>query len=215
MLLQLANDIHNKKRFFSILEEVSNYVDILEAGTPVILANGLTFVKEIREAFPEHEILADTKIIDGGYLEASIAFKNGADIITVLGLASIKTLSQANKAAKEFKGKIMIDSMEIQNMETFVNKIVHLSPEYFCIHTPSDLSDVGEKKHLAEYKNKIKTIRKILPETKIAVAGGISLENLSHILPTNPDIVVVGRSICESENPGKIAYEIKKRLEKK
>jgi 3-keto-L-gulonate-6-phosphate decarboxylase len=29
----------------------------------------------------------------------------------------------------------------------------------------------------------------------------------------SPDIVIVGRSICESENPGKIAYKIKERLE--
>jgi 3-hexulose-6-phosphate synthase len=213
MLLQLANDIYIKNRFFSILEEVSDYIDILEAGTPVILANGLTFVKEIRKAFPEHKILADTKIIDGGYLEASLAFESGANIITVLGLASTKTISLANKAAKKLKGEIMIDSIGLQDIESFVKGIAHLSPEYICLHTPSDLSSVGKKNHLSEYEKKIKIIRKLLPKTKIAVAGGISLENLSFILPMSPDIVIVGRSICESENPGKIAYKIKERLE--
>jgi 3-hexulose-6-phosphate synthase len=191
MLLQLANDIHIKSRFFSILEEVSNYIDILEVGTPAILANGLTFVKEIRKAFPEHKILADTKIIDGGYLEASLAFESGADIITVLGLASTKTISLAHKAAKELKGEIMIDSIGLQDIESFTNRIAHLSPEYLCIHNPSDLSSVGAKEYLGEYKNRIKVIRKLLPETKIAVAGGISLENLCFILPMSPVIVIV------------------------
>ncbi|MFO7882850.1 MAG: orotidine 5'-phosphate decarboxylase / HUMPS family protein [Kosmotogaceae bacterium] len=212
MILQLANDSHIKSRFFSILEEVSNYIDILEVGTPAILANGLSFVKEISKAFPEHKFLADTKIIDGGYIEASLAFESGADIITVLGLASTKTISLANKAAKELKGEIMIDSIGLQDIESFAKRIAHLSPEYLCIHNPSDLSSVGAKEYLGEYKNKIEIIRKLLPKTKIAVAGGISLKNLTFILPMNPDIVIVGRSICESENPGKVAYEIKKRL---
>lgn len=47
-------------------------VDWLEAGTPLILAEGLHGVKELRRAFPGIPIVADLKTMDGGYLEAEM-----------------------------------------------------------------------------------------------------------------------------------------------
>ena len=40
-------------------------VDWLEAGTPLILAEGLHGVRELREAFPDVPIVADLKTMDG------------------------------------------------------------------------------------------------------------------------------------------------------
>ncbi|MGN6604242.1 MAG: orotidine 5'-phosphate decarboxylase / HUMPS family protein, partial [Ginsengibacter sp.] len=45
-------------------------VDWLEAGTPLLLAEGLHGVKKLREHFPGIPIVADLKTMDGGYLEA-------------------------------------------------------------------------------------------------------------------------------------------------
>ena len=43
-------------------------VDWLEAGTPLILAEGLHGVRSLRAAFPDRPIVADLKTMDGGYL---------------------------------------------------------------------------------------------------------------------------------------------------
>ncbi len=45
-------------------------VDWLEAGTPLILAEGTRGVRALRERFPAVPIVADVKIMDGGWLEA-------------------------------------------------------------------------------------------------------------------------------------------------
>ena len=45
-------------------------VDWLEAGTPLILAEGLRCVRALRDEFPSHPIVADLKTMDGGGLEA-------------------------------------------------------------------------------------------------------------------------------------------------
>ena len=42
-------------------------VDWLEAGTPLILAEGLDGVRALRKAVPEGPIVADLKTSDGGY----------------------------------------------------------------------------------------------------------------------------------------------------
>ena len=58
-------------------------VDWLEAGTPLILAEGLHGVQELRNAFPEVPIIADLKTMDGGYLEAEMMAKAGATHVAV------------------------------------------------------------------------------------------------------------------------------------
>ena len=45
-------------------------MDWLEAGTPLILAEGLHGVRALRAAFPGVPLEADLKTMDGGYLEA-------------------------------------------------------------------------------------------------------------------------------------------------
>ncbi|MCB0161946.1 MAG: orotidine 5'-phosphate decarboxylase, partial [Caldilineaceae bacterium] len=60
-------------------------VDWLEAGTPLILAEGLHSVEALREAFPEHPIVADLKTMDGAGLEAEMMFKAGANMVVVMG----------------------------------------------------------------------------------------------------------------------------------
>ena len=42
-------------------------VDWLEAGTPLLLAEGLHSVRALRAAFPKTPIVADLKTMDGGY----------------------------------------------------------------------------------------------------------------------------------------------------
>ena len=53
-------------------------VDWLEAGTPLILAEGLHGVRALRAAFPGTPIVADLKTMDGGYLEAELLAMAGA-----------------------------------------------------------------------------------------------------------------------------------------
>jgi 3-hexulose-6-phosphate synthase/6-phospho-3-hexuloisomerase len=51
-------------------------VDWLEAGTPLILAEGLRGVQMLRASFPNTPIVADLKTMDGGYLEAEMMAKS-------------------------------------------------------------------------------------------------------------------------------------------
>jgi 3-hexulose-6-phosphate synthase/6-phospho-3-hexuloisomerase len=45
-------------------------VDWLEAGTPLIIAEGMNGVRALRAEFPGVPIVADLKTMDGGWLEA-------------------------------------------------------------------------------------------------------------------------------------------------
>ena len=82
-------------------------VDWLEAGTPLILAEGLHGVRALRAAFPNTPIIADLKTMDGGYLEAEMMakkaeaweqFKDAAMIEMVLKMLPLLTAEVASKA---------------------------------------------------------------------------------------------------------------------
>ena len=51
-------------------------VDWLEAGTPLIIAEGMHGVRALRERFPDTPIVADLKTMDGGWLEAQKGVEN-------------------------------------------------------------------------------------------------------------------------------------------
>ncbi len=58
--------------------------DWLEIGTPLALSQGTAAVKELRNAFPAHPLVADLKIMDGGYGEAALYANAGADAVVVM-----------------------------------------------------------------------------------------------------------------------------------
>jgi 3-hexulose-6-phosphate synthase/6-phospho-3-hexuloisomerase len=86
-------------------------VDWLEAGTPLIQAHGLRAVERLRAAFPEHPIVADLKIMDGGYLETEMAAKAGANLVVVMGRAHEATIRKSVEAGRKFGVKVMGDNL--------------------------------------------------------------------------------------------------------
>ena len=62
-------------------------VDWLEAGTPLILAEGMHGICALRERWPDVPIVADLKTMDGGWLEAEVMAKAGATHVVVMARA--------------------------------------------------------------------------------------------------------------------------------
>jgi len=86
-------------------------VDWLEAGTPLLLAEGLRAVEQLRKRFPGHPIVADLKTMDGGYLETEMMAKAGASLVVVMGRAHEATLRRVVDAGRDFGVKVMGDNL--------------------------------------------------------------------------------------------------------
>src|SRR5208337_1461206 len=70
-------------------------VDWLEAGTPLVLAEGLQSVRALRQEFPNHPIVADLKMMDGGGGESEMTFDAGATFVVVMSQAHWATVKEA------------------------------------------------------------------------------------------------------------------------
>src|SRR6188472_2280895 len=91
-------------------------VDWLEAGTPLILAEGLHGVKKLRQAFPGIPIVADLKTMDGGYLEAEMMAGAGATHVVVMARAHEETIRCVVEAGRNFGIKVMVDNLGCEDM---------------------------------------------------------------------------------------------------
>src|SRR3954447_23219910 len=116
-IIQISLDLTNIEEALATAQmAIRAGFDWLEAGTPLILAEGLHGVKKLRAAFPEMPIVADLKTMDGGYLEAEMMFKAGATHVVVMARAHEETIRCVDKAGKDFGGKVMGDNLGSENM---------------------------------------------------------------------------------------------------
>ncbi|MEY2587635.1 MAG: hypothetical protein RLY11_1484, partial [Bacteroidota bacterium] len=113
-------------------------VDWLEAGTPLILAEGLHGVKKLREAFPSIPIVADLKTMDGGYLEAEMMAKAGATHVVVMARAHPETIKCVVKAGRDFGAKVMGDNLGCPDMVLAAKELEDLGCDYIVHHIGYD-----------------------------------------------------------------------------
>src|SRR5215468_9396125 len=109
-------------------------VDWLEAGTPLILAEGLHGVRALRERFPGVPIVADLKTMDGGYLEAEMMAKAGATHVVVMARAHAETVRCCAKAGRDFGVEVMGDNMAADDMVAAARWLEELGCHYVIHH---------------------------------------------------------------------------------
>jgi 3-hexulose-6-phosphate synthase len=113
-------------------------VDWLEAGTPLILAQGLRAVEALRERFPDHPIVADLKTMDGGYLEAEMMAKAGASCVVVMGRAHEATIRRVVDAGREYGIKVMGDNLAAEDRVANARWMERLGVDYVIHHIGYD-----------------------------------------------------------------------------
>ena len=113
-------------------------VDWLEAGTPLIIAEGMNGVRELRRAFPNVPIVADLKTMDGGYLEAELMAAAGATHIVVMERAHPETVKVVVKAGRDLGIKIMGDNLGARDMVASAKRLEDLGCDYIIHHIGFD-----------------------------------------------------------------------------
>lgn len=196
MKLQLALDEMTLDASIRFAEELIDLVDIIEIGTPLMLREGTHAVRALRRAFPETEILADTKIMDGGQFETEMMFDAGADYVTVLGVADPSTIEGTVKGAKAYRKQVVVDLLCLDRLPVRGPELYDLGVDILAVHTGADQQAEGRTPLLD-----LQDLRRALPNADIAVAGGISPSTIDSYVVHRPGIVIVGSGICKAENP--------------
>lgn len=168
-------------------------VDWMEAGTPLILAEGLHGVKKLREAFPLIPIVADLKTMDGGYLEAEMMAKAGATHVVVMARAHPETIKCVVRAGNDFGAKVMGDNLGCPDMVLAAKELEDLGCDYIVHHIGYD-----ERRGIAAMGKRMPSPLDQLKEVVDAVSvpvqavGGLSLEQAIQCPLYGAPLVVLG-----------------------
>lgn len=205
MKLQLALDfVFSLDEAVDLVDQVKESIDIIEVGTPFIMDEGMRGVRAMKANFPDKEILADLKIMDGGFYEAAMAFRAGADYITVLAAADLVTIKNCVDAAKKYGGKVVADMLCIEDLPSKIKGLEALEVDCLAVHVGVDLQAAGRTP-----LDDLKIMKAHATKAKVAVAGGINRKVLPSYTSLLPDILIIGSSITGAEKPAEEAKEIK------
>lgn len=206
MKLQVALDFDNMEKCLKVSDTIRDYVDIMECGTDTLVRYGMEAVKTLKTRYPEKTILCDQKIMDGGHFFGCMANDFGAEIFTVLGVASDETVQGAIQAAKERGIKVLVDMCSVVNYKERAVQLRSWGADYICIHTPTD------QQSSVSFHENVGEIADLIGPEHCAVAGGINPERCRYLKDIQPGIVIVGSYITYAENPLEAVKEIREAL---
>lgn len=168
-------------------------VDWLEAGTPLLLAEGLHGVRKLRAAFPSTPIVADLKTMDGGYLETEMMAKAGATHVVVMARAHEETIKVVVQAGKDYGVKVMGDNLGCSDMVEGAQWLEKLGCDYIIHHIGYD-----ERRGIAasgmRMPSPLDQLREVVEAVNIPVqaVGGLSLEQALQCPTYGAPMVVLG-----------------------
>ena len=163
-------------------------VDWLEAGTPLLLAEGLRAVEALRSRFPSHPIVADLKTMDGGYLEAEMMAKAGADLVVVMGRAHEATIRRVVDAGRTYGIKVMGDNLAADNRVQNAVWMESLGVDFIVHHIGFD--ERGMIKGLSPLDELDAVVRAV--SIPVQAVGGLSIEQAIECPARGAPLVVIG-----------------------
>jgi 3-hexulose-6-phosphate synthase len=206
MKLQVAIDLLSTADALKLLNKVAPFVDVIELGTPLIKQEGLRVVTDVKAAYPDKLVFADMKTMDAGELEADLAFKAGADIMTVLGSAADSTIAGAVKAGEAHGKAVVADMIGVTDKAARMEKLKALGVNWVELHAGLDeqaqpgysiegLLEVGRNAHVP-----------------FSVAGGVNVERIGRVESAGATVAVAGAAIYSAKDPAAAAKNLREKI---
>jgi bifunctional enzyme Fae/Hps len=220
--------LDKKKRYLQIafnddLDSVNNILPtirhseriLIEAGTPFIKREGFEGIARISELW-KGEIVADLKTMDGAVEEVELAHDAGATAATVLGSASIETISLFIQKCDDLDMTSMIDMIGVEEPLKVLIKL-RKPPSAVILHKGRDEETTRGKVIPYKQVNKVRSKYDVL----ISAAGGVDLKEARSAIFNGANIVVVNlvttddpwTGIKDNEDVAKIAEQFLKTIE--
>jgi len=208
-LLQIALDATDIKTALSSVEHIAEYVDVIEVGTILAFAHGVSSVKILREKYPNHILVCDMKITDASAILTRLALEAGANWVTVSAAAHIETIRAAKKVTDQYGGEIQI---ELYGHWTFsdAQQWVDMGITQAIYHRSRDAELAGVS---WTEQDLIKMSRLSEIGIELSITGGIVPEDLHLFKNLKVKSFIAGRALS-SEQGQKIAQSFHREIAK-
>ena len=192
-IVQVSLDVETIQQAIDLAEiAVRAGVDWLEAGTPLILGEGLHAVRALKDRFPDKPLVADLKTMDGGYGEAAMMAKAGADMVVVMGVAHPATIRAVVQAARDHNIKVMGDILAAPDKVACAKMMEEVGVDYIIVHTGFD-----ERREVIG-ASPLDDLEAVVNAVNIPVqaVGGLSIEQAIQTPKNGAPLVVIGAPLA-------------------
>ncbi|NYB52210.1 MAG: orotidine-5'-phosphate decarboxylase [Methanobacteriaceae archaeon] len=195
----LALDVPSMDEAMELMDEVSDYLNTVKIGYPLVLAEGLDSVTGIKEEYG-FNVICDFKVADIPATNQKIAgetFHSGADALIVHGFVGGDSAAACLETAREFGKEIFL-----------LTEMSHPGAEQFLQPVSMDIARMGVDMGIKNYVgpstrlDRLKMIRKIVGEDSFIISPGVGVQGGDAKATLQfADALIVGRSIYLSSNP--------------
>jgi 3-hexulose-6-phosphate synthase len=187
--VQISLDLHTIEDALHVAEiAVQCGVDWLEAGTGLMVEQGLHVVTALRAKYPNHPIVCDFKVCDGASYFAKIAAAAGATHFDVMAASHDATLRAAGESARQLGLTAIADTMFCADQVAAAVRAEALGVQMIGWHLGLD--------HRTENRGlrAIDGLADVLKAVKIPVqvVGGLSIEDAITAAKMGASSVVIG-----------------------
>jgi 3-hexulose-6-phosphate synthase/6-phospho-3-hexuloisomerase len=170
-------------------------VDWLEAGTPLILAQGARAVRALGDRFPGHPVVADIKTMDAGYLEAEMMFRAGAAFVVVMAAAHERTVREAVRAGRDHGRGVMADVMLVPDKPAMARRLEQWGVDVVIVHTGYD------ERHHDPQRTPLDDLAAVRAAVRLPLqaVGGLSIEQAARMPALGAPLVVVGAPLAVAD----------------
>lgn len=195
----LALDVPSIHDAMELMDKVSDYLDTVKIGYPLVLAEGLESVRKIKEEYGS-KVICDFKVADIPATNEKIAdvtFQSGAEALIVHGFVGRDSVESCLESAQDHGKEIFL-----------LTEMSHPGATNFLQPVSMNIASMGVEIGIKNYVGpstrleRLKMIRDIVGKDSfiispgVGVQGGDPRETLQFA-----DAVIVGRSIYLSDDP--------------
>ncbi|MDR3440023.1 3-dehydro-L-gulonate-6-phosphate decarboxylase [Telmatospirillum sp.] len=209
-LLQLALDNRSLPDALTATRLLATEVDVLEAGTILIGAEGMQAVRCLKTLYPDRIVLADIKAADAGSILADMCFGSGADWMTVICCAPIATVTSAMAEAKkrgagydvqvELTGSWSWEEAKAWRAAGLSQLVYHRGRDAQAAGQSWSDEDLAKIRRLADMG------------FALSITGGLTIDDLPLFAGLPVKVFIAGRAIRDAADPAAAARAFKARI---
>lgn len=193
MKLLFSVDSLDEQFALAAISRVGQYFDLIEVGTSLLKLSGIGIIKKIKDCCPGKPVFVDSKIIDGPEREATLMCQSGADMFSMLALASDQAITTVLEIAGKNGVEVMFDMQRVEDSRARSGRLKMLGARHLCVHKNADCGEslISSFRECLDIQS--------LGGIQMAIAGGVDVPTLEQIRPIlSPEYVIVGKAVLNA-----------------